>query len=99
MSKLQKKPRCVFYPKLVCQVRAEMQKETVIADLIKPDLKKLPDETQFVIKMTDAVKGIYEMKWMNLSNFCRLCEKKHIQDIKYHSKKLGALHPKERPKP
>jgi hypothetical protein len=83
-----KKPRCVFYPKLVCNVRAEMQKESVLADIIKPDLKNLSDETQIIMKITDAVKGMYEWKWMNLSNFCQICEKKSVQDIKYQAKKL-----------
>jgi hypothetical protein len=80
------KPRCVFYPKLLCSVRAEMQKETVIANIMKPDVKKLPDETQFVAKMADALKGIYEMKWMTLSGFCHLCEKKRLEDWKNHMK-------------
>jgi len=87
----EKKPRCVFYPKLLCSVRTEMQKESIIGNIIKPDLKKLPDETQFVLKMTDALKGVYEMKWMNLSNFCRLCAKKDMQDSNYRNKKLGGI--------
>ena len=82
------KPRCVFYPKLVCNVRAEMQKESIIADIIKPDLKKLSDETQIVMKLTKAVREMYEMKWVNLSNFCQLCEKKTVQDIKYQAKSI-----------
>jgi len=63
-----------------------MQQESVMADLIKPDLKKLSDEKQFAVKLADAVKGIYEMKWMNLSHFCDHCERKMVQDIKYRNK-------------
>lgn len=98
VPKKMKKPRCVFHPKLVCSVRTEMQKETIIADIIKPDLKKLPDETQFVMKITNAVKGIYEMKWMNLSHFCQQCAKKTVQDLKYRMKKFSPTAKIESPK-
>ena len=80
----EKKLRCLFYPKVVCPVRNEMQKTQVLEGKLMP--LKGRDEEMMISKMVKSVTQVLSMQYAALAGFCHICPKKNAQDFVYRQK-------------
>lgn len=88
----EKKLGCLFYPKIKCNVRMEMQQTRLLQDRITPI--KESEEDKVMGKIVGGVVQVMSAEYAALSHFCSMCVKKHIEDLKYRKKMIDKLNKK-----